>query len=136
MDAMTLRTVIAVILAAVASMVVGMLLFSPFAFGKTWMRLTGLTEEMMRKRSPLIPLVGSFLSALVLAFVLSQVETPTFFLTLVTTVWLWIAFSLCLRLPHTLSEGRSWKLFLLYAAYDLLTVLVMRTVISAAKWGA
>ena len=64
-----------ILLSSVLAMVVGMLWYSPFLFGKVWTRLRGLhfhnkEEARVHQRSMLLPYVGSFITTTVTAWTL------------------------------------------------------------------
>ena len=62
---------LAVVVAAVASMIIGAIWYSPRVFGRMWMRLTGKTMDQMAGQSAgrgyLVTFIGSLVTAWVLA---------------------------------------------------------------------
>ncbi len=130
-----LLLLVGIFAAAAVNMVVGFLWYLPFIFGNTWMRLTGLTQQKLKKRGMWAPLIGSFLAALAVAFVLSQLTTPFLGQAMLLTGWLWIAFVAGMRLPHYLFEGRPFKLFLLSIAHDLVSLYAMLITLYIVLYG-
>ncbi len=63
---------LAVLLATLSSFVIGGLWYSPLLFGKSWMALSGQSEERLRSGNPAIVFGGAFLLNLVAAFVLAM----------------------------------------------------------------
>lgn len=130
---------LAVVLAAVSSMVVGSLWYMPSSFGKLWMRYTGVKPD----RSKMTPgsmawMYGSvFVASLVMAFILAHVTflSQAFFhntfmqAALGTAFWLWLGFTAARLYVHDTFEGRTPKLTILNAAHELLTALVMAVII-------
>ena len=129
----------AVVLAAVSSMIVGSLWYMPAGFGKLWMKLTGVKPD--RRNMPagkMAWMYGSvFVASLLTAFVLAHVTylANQFFQdsflsdALQTAFWLWLGFTAVRSYVHDTFENRSWRLTLLNAAHELVTVLVMAVII-------
>lgn len=130
-----------VLLAAVSSMVVGSLWYMPGAFGKQWMKLTGVKmDEMRGARQPgkMAWMYGSvFVASLVMAYVLAAVAflatrfTGDSYLQDVLTMalWLWLGFAAGRLYVHDTFEMRRKKLTILNSAHELVTVLVMALII-------
>lgn len=128
-------------LAAVSSMVVGSIWYMPAAFGKTWMKLTGVKLDEMRgkgKPGDMIWMYGSvFVASLVTAFILAavtflaqQFTGDSYFQdSLTIALWLWLGFTAARLYVHDTFEMRRKKLTLLNAAHELVTVLVMALII-------
>ena len=70
---------LAVFAAAISDFLIGALWFSPVLFYKSWLRETGLSEELLKKGSPLVTYGVTFILALVisynLAFFLAEPST-------------------------------------------------------------
>lgn len=130
---------IVVLLAAIVSMVIGFLWYSPMLFAKPWMKEMGLTDKSMKegqkKMGPLyaLSLVGSF----VMAYVLYHIATmgAYFFghsgidIGLQSAFWSWLGFIMPVQMTEVIFGGKSWKLFLLNTGYQLASVLGMGLVI-------
>lgn len=127
---------IAVLLAAVSSMVVGAIWYAKPVFGRTWMRLSGITEQDASKGAAL-PLVLTFLLSILTALVLAgaTVIAHEFYDgmylvdALVTAVILWAGFTAARFFVHDLFDRRSRKLTTLNSAHELVTILVMAIII-------
>ncbi len=130
-----------VLLAAISSMVVGSLWYMPGAFGKQWMKLTGVKmDEMRGARQPgkMAWMYGSvFVASLVMAYVLAAVSflatryTGDGYLqdALMLALWLWLGFTAGRLYVHDTFEMRRKKLTILNSAHELVTVLVMALII-------
>ncbi len=130
-----------VLLATVSSMVVGSLWYMPAAFGKQWMKLTGVNMEKMRKSqqpAAMAWVYGSvFMASLVMAYVLAATAflatrfTHDSYLqdTLMLALWLWLGFTAGRLYVHDTFEGRRKKLTILNSAHELVTVLVMALIL-------
>jgi hypothetical protein len=135
---------LAVLLAALSSMVVGSLWYMPATFGNTWQRLSKVKMVDRSKMAPgqMIWIYGSvFVASLVTAYVLAHVTflANKFFGNsfmsdaLQTAFWLWLGFTAARLYVHDTFEMRRKKLTLLNAAHELVTVLVMALIIGALK---
>ena len=123
---------VAVLLAAVASMVLGFLWYGPL-FGKMWMKFSGLKEmgdKSQAARNYGLTFVGSFVMAYVLASLFSLTNTMTLMEALKMAFWSWLGFQATLLLGSVLWEGKSWNLYFLNAAYWLVNLLVVAAVLS------
>ena len=76
---------LAVLLAAVAANLLGMLWYSPLLFGKKWMGLSGLTDKKLQEakkkgmaKNYFIGFVSTLVMAFVLSVVLSTVDVKTY----------------------------------------------------------
>jgi len=63
---------LAVLVAALIPMAVGALWYSPALFAKKWMALVGKTEEEMKNVNPMKAYGISFLTSLIMAYVLAH----------------------------------------------------------------
>ena len=124
----------AVLAAALANMAVGSLWYGP-VFGKTWMGLTGITNESMKsmKLSAKQAVAGGFVVSLVMAYVLAM------FIFIYGAVsasgalelgfWIWLGFLASTSISSFLWEGKPFKLFVLNAAEQLVAIAVMALVL-------
>jgi hypothetical protein len=126
---------IAVLLAAVSSVIVGSIWYAKPVFGKRWMRLSGVTDETMLKNPVLllvITFVVSSLTALVLAgvtWIATDYEGNFLLVAILTGAILWIGFTAARLLTHDLFERRPSSLTVLNMAHELVTILVMALII-------
>jgi hypothetical protein len=125
----------AVIVAALATFVIGGLWYSPAVFGKAWMRENNLTEEGL-KHSNMVKIFGlAFLLALVaavnLAMFMGPEDKPE-----MGALWGflagfgWVATFIG---THYLFERKSFKLFLINAGYSIVSLTIMGVIIAAWK---
>jgi hypothetical protein len=130
---------VAVLVAAVVSIVLGMLWYSPALFGKQWMKLVGLTQKdmnKMKKKGMTGSYVGMIISSLVLAYVLAVfigiAGTTGIAGGLQIGFWLWLGFQATVTLGNVLWAGGPFKLWVLNNSFNLLSVLVQGAII--ATW--
>lgn len=127
---------LAVLLAALSSMVVGSVWYAPKVFGASWAKLAKV--QLRGKGSDavkpiVITVVVSFITAYVLAHVsfLSNAFFQNSFLqdSLTTAFWLWLGLTAARFITHDAFEGRPWKLTAMNIAHELVTLLVMGLII-------
>lgn len=128
---------LAVGLATISSMVVGMVWYTPKAFGNAWMKLTKV-DPNKAPDNPVktygLTLLASFFTAYVLAhvtFLSSKVIESSSYLTsaLTTAFWLWLGFTAARLLVHDLFERKPLKVTVINSGHELATVLVMALII-------
>lgn len=129
----------AVVLAAIASFVIGMLWYSPMLFGKMWMKEMGMTGKSMKsKKSGMTEKFAiAFLGSLVMAYVLAHFVSyatggyPTLMDGVATAFWAWLGFVATVSAGMVLWGGKSLKLYALTAGNDLASMLAMGIIIAA-----
>lgn len=130
---------VALLLAGVASMVVGFLWYSPSLFGKQWMALNGYTEKSMEaaKKDMNKTYTISFVASLVMAYVLSHVMTMSinFFhydalsTGLISAFWMWLGFVAPVQLTDVLFGSKNSKLYAINTGYQLASLIAMGVVL-------
>ena len=128
---------LAVLLAAVSSMVVGAVWYAKPVFGNRWMRLSGIKQE--DTRGAVVPLIITFVLSFFTAAVLAgsaaiaqHFYEGNFLLNVVlTAVILWIGFTASRLITHDLFDRRPPSLTTLNMAHELVTVVVMGLIIGA-----
>lgn len=129
---------IAVLLAALSTMIVGSVWYTPAAFGNIWMKLAKVKPNQKMTSGRTFRLFGlTFIAALVTAYVLAhmaylsnQFFGSTFLQdTLSTGFWLWLGLVVARILTHDLFEGRPGKLTLLTVGNEFVTIMVMALII-------
>ncbi len=132
----------AVIACGVSAMVLGFLWYGPI-FGKQWKALMGYTDESMKamKMKPntayALMAVAALIEAYVLAHMLGISEKAWGMMDLSLALqggfWLWLGFVATTQIGAVLWENKSWKLFFLNAAYSLISVEIMATILALWK---
>ncbi len=130
---------IAVLVAAIVSMVLGALWYSPLLFAKPWMKLSGMTEQKMNEAKKkgmaimyVLAFVGCFVTSYVMAHFVDYTEATTFFLGMQAGFWIWLGFLATTTLGMVLWEGKPWALWMLNNGHLLLNLLVMGGIL--AMW--
>lgn len=124
---------IPVLLAAVLNMIVGYTWYSPWMFGSQWSKLSGISQEAMKKKrwAPLYSFATGLTVAYFIAFfqnlaTISNVSDGMLFAGL-----LWLGFSASTGISAVIWEGKPFKLFLINASGSLVGYLVMGGVIAS-----
>lgn len=130
---------LAVVVAAAASMVLGMVWYSPSVFGKKWMHLSGLSmekmTEMKKKGMPgayTMAFVGSFVIAWAIAYLVGRMGIGDATGAVKLGLFLGVGFSATLRLGSMLWEGKPKGLWALNTAYDIVNFIVIALI--TALW--
>ena len=126
---------LAVLVAAVASFLIGGIWYSPILFARAWMRENGFTEESLKGGNMAMIFGGSFVLTLIMAFNLAAfLAGPTDLVWGMTAGALagigWVAFSLGVTY---LFERKSFKLFLINAGFHAVSFIVMGGIIGVWK---
>jgi len=123
---------VAVLVAALASFVLGWLWYGPF-FGKAWMKLSGVTPDP--KKSMAASLVIYYIATAVMAYVLAVFMVNFIVLEMTTALnlafWVWLGFFATSTIGIVLWENKKFNLYLLNNAYHLLSLLLMAAVLFA-----
>ncbi len=126
---------LAVLIATIASMVVGMLWYSPLLFGNIWMNLMKINPKDMGKDKGIGKnYFAAFISTLIMSFILANfidyAGAITVLDALVIGFMIWIGFIATVLLGGILWEGKPVKLFLINMAHYLAAILVMSIILT------
>lgn len=127
-----------VLLAALATMAVGFLWYSPMLFARPWMIAMGLDPDDKAKLAELqkgagktyfIALVCSLVSAFVLSKVLDLTTVDTIAHAAKWGFALWAGFVATVQLTDVLFGKRPFKLYLINTGYQMVCYIVMASVL-------
>ncbi len=130
---------LAVLVAAISTMVVGFLWYSPLLFAKAWMREMGYdpndkakVQEMQKSAGPAYggSLVASLLSAFTLALFFHMLQNYTLHFGLIVGFHVWLGFVATVQFTGALFMKQSMKLFAINAGYQLVCYVVMGAILS------
>ncbi len=126
---------LAVLIAGIAGMVVGWLWYGPL-FGKVWMKLSNMSKKDMdvaKKKGMgklyLAALIATLISSYVLALFIGTVGTGLNSALLVA-FFVWLGFIATIQLSPVLWQNQPVSLFILNAAYYLVSYEVMAIILS------
>lgn len=140
----------AVFVSAVAYMVIGMLWYSPFLFGKVWMKAMHLDEkdlDGMKKgigRSYFFSFVAALVASYVLAHFIAYMvnlnmpavnagQTTPMTIALQTAFWVWLGFVVTTHLIESLFEKRSFNAYLVGVGYQLACLAASAVILTVWK---
>jgi hypothetical protein len=130
---------LAAIVAALFTMLVGFLWYSPILFAKPWMREMGYdpndktkTEEMKKKAGPTYgaSTLAAIVSALTLAMFFALMHVDNLHHGLAVAFHVWLGFVTTVQLTGVLFMGQSLKLFAINTGYQLASYLAMGTILA------
>jgi hypothetical protein len=125
---------IALLVASIASMVVGYVWYGPL-FGKEWTKLMGWSSKDVEeaKKGAAKSYAGMYVLSLITAYVLSLFLSYAGALTITDALmvgfWAWLGFTATVIAGGVLFERRPMKFFLLNAGFQLANILVMAAVL-------
>ncbi len=128
-------TILPVILAAVANVVIGFIWYNPKVFGTAWMRGTGMTPEMAEQGKKRMPLMAffAFLSSMMVAYVMSFFGIAWGVFDWIGAVelgiWCWLGFAAPTMLGMVLWEGKPFTHYAIVAGQWLVSFIVMAIVL-------
>lgn len=125
----------AVILATVATMILGFLWYSPVLFGNAWVKAIGKKMEDMSGGGPLTYLLTA-LTALGGSYILALLITLPDETTIASGIGIGLLVGLAIALKigmNYLFEGRTLKLFGITVSYHLVSFLISGLIIGAMQ---
>ena len=127
---------LAVLVAAIASMVIGFLWYGPL-FGKQWIQFMDFDKKKINeaKKKGMGKIYAlAFLTALIMSYVLAHfvdyVEAMTIADGAVLGFWLWIGFFATTQIGSVLWEGKPVKLYLINTLHYLVALAVMAVILA------
>ena len=131
---------LAILVAAISTMVVGFLWYSPVLFAKPWMREMGYDpndktkfEKMQKSAGPAY--FGSFIASLISAFVLALffhwMRVSTLHMGMMTAFHAWLGFVATVQFTNALFQKQSMKLFAINTGYQLVCYIAMSAILAA-----
>ena len=116
----------AVIVATLVHYILGGLWYSPLLFGNKFIQLINWTPEQLRQvesQSHAKELALAFVMSLVLVYILAHFVNYTKATSAMggiqTAFWIWLGFVVTTQVPTVIFEGRSFGLFVINVAYQL-----------------
>ncbi|HKW41364.1 MAG TPA: DUF1761 domain-containing protein [Gemmatimonadales bacterium] len=129
--------ILAVLVAALLTFVLGAFWYSPVLFAKQWMAAQGYTPEKlqeMKKRGATRAYVVSVLCYVVMAYVLSLLASYTNSTTLAQGLWLgflsWLGFAATIGLTANMFSEKPIAAWVIDAGYQLAYLLIMGALLS------
>ncbi len=126
---------VSVLIASVASMIVGFLWYSPILFGNPWMKLVGMTKESMSAAKKgmaqmyALSAVAGFVMAYVLAHFASYTGAKTITDALSLAFWVWLGFVATVKFTDVLFVKKPLRLYFIDSGYQLASLAVMSVIL-------
>lgn len=120
----------AVLVAALAHFIIGMVWYSPLLFGKMWMELSGAADLKPSPKDLVMALFSSLILAYVLANVVFLAGARTILDGAVVGIMVEVGFIATLLLGDMIFEKKPFKLFLLRNGYNLLALAVAGAILA------
>ena len=130
----------AVLVAAVATMPLGFLWYSPMLFANPWMKLMGYDPndkakiaEMQKSagRSYALAFVASGLSAAVLGKIIAIASVHSVLYGMKFGFAMWLGFVTTVQLTNAVFSRQPWKLYAINTGYQLVCYLAMGAIMGA-----
>lgn len=123
--------ILAVIVAAVSTMVVGFVWYALPVFGRSWMAAIGKTEAELGSPGPAyaLTLVGSFVRALALALVVGVAPAQTLLDGALVGLLVGVGFEATSYAATYIFSSRSLTLYLIDAGYHVVSLIVMGAIL-------
>ena len=122
-----------VVIAAIASMVVGALWYSPALFAKPWMQLVGKSQEDLKKGATqgyIVSAIAALVTAYVLAHFAVYAGAKTWQDGVITGFWAWLGFVATTKTVEVVFEGRRKKLLAINIGQHLVGLVVMGAILA------
>jgi hypothetical protein len=129
--------ILAVLVSAIVTFVIGAVWYSPFLFGKQWMAFNGVTPEKAEAmRKDALRLYGiSFVCYVVLAAVFAILIRMVHLQSVLGGAkmggMLWVGFVATVGLTASLYQAKPFKAYALDAGYQLVFMVVMGLILAA-----
>jgi hypothetical protein len=129
-------SLIAVLVAAIVHMIVGMIWFSPGAFGKAWMKEIGMSASDMKKakesgmgKTMFLGFLAGLVTAYVFSHVMGMAAVTEWQGAVEAAFWTWLGFIAMTMLGGVLWGKQSVKLFVITSGYWLVSLAAMGIVL-------
>lgn len=122
-----------VIIAAVASFILGFLWYGPI-FGNYWAKLMKMSKKSKPKNLislMIMNFIGVFLTALVLSLLVSSLNVVGWSSSILFAFWIWLGFFASATLLNgSLWEGKTLELYFLNAVFWFINLIMMTWIVS------
>lgn len=129
----------AIALCVIAYMIIGMFWYSPFLFGSKWAAITKKgPENTDKERMNLLyglSALGALLTAVVLNYIMSEVDIINLQQSLFLGCMLWLGFAFPQTLSNNLFQGKPKLLTIIDSGYSLASILAMSTILYFFMFG-
>jgi len=127
-------SILAIVLAVIANMIIGALWYSPILFAKVWLKSLGKSMEELQESSANIgyayTTIAGIISAIVLSLFISMLDTVTIGEGALIGFLAGAGIASARELSPTFFEGRKYTLFFISTGYHIVSLTVMGIIIA------
>jgi hypothetical protein len=123
--------ILEIIIAALASMFIGMMWYSGAMFGKAWLKLVGIKQPKPHWIHYVSAFIISIIASVVLTFFIGFLQYPTPGGGVVLGFFAWLGFIATTSMNPVIWEGQNIRLFLINNSSALAQLLVMGLILGA-----
>ena len=127
---------LAIIIAAIANMIIGFLWYGNWAFGKSWMQLSGRTMGQGQQPGPLygLTIVGAIVQAIAMSWFAAQTGANSGSAGALLGLFVGLGFIAPAMFADVLFAGRPARLYAITAGYQILAAVVQGSIIGFMGW--
>lgn len=127
---------LAIIIATIANVVIGFLWYGTWAFGKSWMQLSGRTMGEGQQPGPLyaLTIVGAIVQAIAMAWFAAQTGANSGSAGAILGLFVGLGFIAPAMFADVLFAGRPARLYAITAGYQVLAAVVQGAIIGFIGW--
>lgn len=127
---------LAIIIAALANMVIGFLWYGNFAFGKSWVQLSGRSMGEGQRPGPLyaLTIVGAVVQAIAMSWFAAQTGANSGSAGALLGLFVGLGFIAPAMFADVLFAGRPARLYAITAGYQVFAAVVQGTIIGFMGW--
>ena len=121
-----------IVVATIASYAFGAIWYSPLMFGNSWAKLTGQTEEQMKKGAAtamLVTFITTFLTVLVIEIFIVGLQANFIGQSILVGILIGLFVVAGNMLSENLYSGRSLKFWWITAGYRFIMILIIAVVL-------
>lgn len=127
---------LAIIIAAAANMIIGFLWYGNFAFGRSWVQLSGRAMGEGQQPGPLyaLTIVGAVVQAIAMSWFAAQTGANSGSAGSLLGLFVGLGFIAPAMFADVLFAGRPARLYAITAGYQVLAAVVQGTIIGFLGW--
>ena len=127
---------LAIIIAAIANMIIGFVWYRNFAFGKSWVQLSGRGMGEGQQPGPLyaLTIVGAIVQAIAMSWFAAQTGANSGSAGAILGLFVGLGFIAPAMFADVLFAGRPARLYAITAGYQVFAAVVQGTIIGFMGW--
>ena len=120
----------AVLISAFFGTLLGAFWYAPFAFGKSWMKESGMKKIKFSTGQYIGGFISKFITVIILAIILAIIGIESYYDSVIMAILVWLGFSGSIKLGGVIWKGKSISVYLINTTYDLLFFIISALVIT------